>query len=203
MNRSNNLSLHRAISLIRKMSFRLISAWRIILIRASSQSPYIPFSTSIGKDVGINVTDGGALVFGENVSVGANTRKTVRGGSCSIGRNVELGPGCIIACQERISIGDDVLIAEYVTIRDQDHKFDDGVGKSGSGFTTAPILIGANVWLGAKVTVTKGVSIGENSVIGANSVVTRDIPANVLAVGVPARVIRSIERDSSSSHTSF
>jgi maltose O-acetyltransferase len=55
-----------------------------------------------------------------------------------------------------------------------------------------PIVIGDNVWLGGGVIVCPGVTIGENSVIGAGAVVTRDIPANVVAVGNPARVIRSI-----------
>lgn len=62
-----------------------------------------------------------------------------------------------------------------------------------AGFLTAPIVIGNNVWIGAKATVTKGVSIGDNSVIAANAVVTRDIPAGTLAAGVPARVIRRID----------
>lgn len=55
-----------------------------------------------------------------------------------------------------------------------------------------PITIGHNVWIGAGVNVMPGVSIGDNSVIGAGSVVTRDVPANVVAAGVPCRVIRSI-----------
>lgn len=55
-----------------------------------------------------------------------------------------------------------------------------------------PVTIGRNCWLGAGVIVMPGVSIGDNSVIGAGSVVTRDIPANVVAVGVPCRVLREI-----------
>ena len=59
-----------------------------------------------------------------------------------------------------------------------------------------PVTIGDNVWFGANVTVTPGVTIGSNSIIGAGSVVTRDIPANSIAVGNPAHVIREIpERD--------
>lgn len=60
----------------------------------------------------------------------------------------------------------------------------------------SPVTIGDNVWFGANVTVTPGVTIGSNSIIGAGSVVTRDIPANSIAVGNPAHVIREIpERD--------
>jgi acetyltransferase-like isoleucine patch superfamily enzyme len=54
----------------------------------------------------------------------------------------------------------------------------------------APVRIGRNVWLGAKVTVSKGVAIGDNAIVGANAVVTHDIPPNAIAAGVPARIIR-------------
>lgn len=56
----------------------------------------------------------------------------------------------------------------------------------------APIHIGSNVWIGAGVVITKGVTIGDNSIIAAGAVVTRDIPANVIAAGVPAKVIKEI-----------
>jgi hypothetical protein len=58
------------------------------------------------------------------------------------------------------------------------------------GVVVAPVRIGRNVWIGSKATVLKGVSIGDNAVIGANAVVTRDIPANAVAAGIPARVLR-------------
>ena len=59
-----------------------------------------------------------------------------------------------------------------------------------SSLATAAVTIGNNVWIGAKATITKGVTIGDNAVIGAGAVVTHDIPADCLAVGVPARVVR-------------
>lgn len=98
----------------------------------------------------------------------------------------------MIVCRERISIGDNALIAEHVAIRDQDHLYGQGLTTVAADFATAPIVIGSNVWIGAKATITRGVTIGNNSVIGANSVVTTDIPADVVAAGVPARIIRLI-----------
>ena len=55
-----------------------------------------------------------------------------------------------------------------------------------------PVTIGNNVWIGANVSIMPGVTIGDNTVIGAGSVVTRDIPANVVAMGTPCRVVREI-----------
>ena len=59
------------------------------------------------------------------------------------------------------------------------------------GYTTAPIIIGDDVWLGAKSVVLKGVSIGHGAVVGAGSVVTRSLPSGAIAVGAPARVVAS------------
>lgn len=114
------------------------------------------------------------------------------GGALTIGARAFIGTGTIIACRESIAIGDDALIAEYVTIRDQDHRYGGDVPTAQNGFETAPIIIGNNVWIGAKATITKGVTIGDNAVIAAGAVVIHDVPANTIAGGVPARVLKAI-----------
>jgi acetyltransferase-like isoleucine patch superfamily enzyme len=112
-------------------------------------------------------------------------------GSLTVGDRTIFGHHCTLAASESIEIGEDCLIAEMVSIRDHDHRFDRlDVPVREQGSVSAPVRIGRNVWLGAKVTVVKGVTIGDNAIVGANAVVTRDIPANAIAVGVPARVIR-------------
>jgi len=112
-------------------------------------------------------------------------------GMLAVGARTVFGHHCTLASQSSVTIGDDCLIAELVSIRDHDHCFEriDLVTRS-QGMTVASVVIGRNVWIGAKVTVAKGVTIGDNAIVGANAVVTRDIPANSIAVGIPARVVR-------------
>jgi serine acetyltransferase len=97
-----------------------------------------------------------------------------------------------ITAANKVIIGNNVLCGANVIITDFDwHEITPLNRRKGMG-DSAPIIIGNNVWLGMNSTVLKDVEIGENTVIGANSVVTSSIPANVIAAGVPAKVIRSI-----------
>ncbi|MBL8014506.1 MAG: acyltransferase [Candidatus Omnitrophica bacterium] len=96
-----------------------------------------------------------------------------------------------IVCFDTVTIGDDCLIAADVHIYDHDHRFDDLSRPIRlQGYVTRPIKIGNNVWIGAKATVLKGVTIHDGAVIAANSVVTKDVPANAIVGGNPARVIK-------------
>ena len=117
-------------------------------------------------------------------------------GCLSVGARTIFGHHCTVAALDSIRIGPDCLIAELVSIRDHDHCFADlDIPVRDQGAVFGAVTIGRNVWIGAKVTIVKGVSIGDNAVIGANAVVTRDIPANAVAVGIPARVIRMRDED--------
>lgn len=95
--------------------------------------------------------------------------------------------GVSIRAGKSIIIGNNVRCGANCLIMDSDGHMDDW--RSGK---PQPVIIGDNVWLGYNVTILKGVTIGENSLIGACSVVTKDIPANVVAVGNPCRVVRKI-----------
>lgn len=145
---------------------------------------------SIGSHVRLRATDGATARIATGVTIDRFADITVKNGRMEIGARSYIGQYCVICAREAITIGADCLIAEHVTIRDQDHCFGPGLVTARSGFETAPVIIGNNVWIGAKATVTRGVTIGDNAVIGANSVVTQDIPANSVAVGAPARLIR-------------
>lgn len=94
-----------------------------------------------------------------------------------------------------VTIGDNVLIAPNVTISVTGHPVHHELRENGEMFSF-PVTIGNNVWIGSNVVINPGVTIGNNSVIGAGSIVTKDIPANVVAAGVPCNVIREItDRD--------
>jgi maltose O-acetyltransferase len=93
-----------------------------------------------------------------------------------------------------ITIGDDVQMGPNVQLLTPTHPVEPGPRRD-KWEAAQPITIGDNVWLGGGTIVLPGVTIGENTVVGAGSVVTRDLPANVVAVGNPARVIRSLDAD--------
>lgn len=108
-----------------------------------------------------------------------------------VGKNVFFNFGCTFVDDADITIGDNTLLAPNVCISTAEHPICPDLRRNGLQYNK-PVHIGKNVWLGAGVTVLAGVTIGDNSVIGAGSVVTKDIPADCLALGTPARVIRKI-----------
>tara|TARA_R110002096_G_scaffold436035_1_gene665571 strand:+ start:73997 stop:74521 length:525 start_codon:yes stop_codon:yes gene_type:complete len=149
----------------------------------------------------------GAIIIGDNCKfisgetanpIGLNHKCIIRSllpeAKILIGKNVGMSGSTILARQS-IRIGDDVLIGANCLITDSDHHPIDPVSRlsnSGSDIKSHAIEIGSNVWLGGGVMVLKGVKIGDNTVVGAGSVVTSTLPANVIAAGNPAKVIRRI-----------
>lgn len=112
-----------------------------------------------------------------------------------LGNNVYANFGLTLVDDTDIYIGDGCMFAPNVVLATAGHPVDPTLRRDVYQYNL-PIRIGNNVWIGAGAIVLPGVSIGDNSVIGAGSVVTRDIPANVVAVGNPCRVLREIgERD--------
>lgn len=116
---------------------------------------------------------------------------------CEFGCNITIGDhfwanlDCVMLDCAEIVIGDHVLFGPRVGIYTANHAVDAWERINGACYAK-PVKIGNNVWVGAGVHITPGVTIGDNTIIGAGSVVTKDIPANVIAAGVPCRVIREI-----------
>lgn len=113
------------------------------------------------------------------------------GNHISVGENLQMNFGCVILDCSWVTIGDNFLCAPYVQIYTAYHPTDPEVRLTGRELA-APITIGNNVWVGGNAIICPGVTIGDNTTIGAGSVVVKDIPANVVAVGNPCRVIRSL-----------
>jgi acetyltransferase-like isoleucine patch superfamily enzyme len=97
----------------------------------------------------------------------------------------------LVAC-ESITIGSNTAIGEYVSIRDQEHRFAPGHGVRGQGFRIAPVTIGENAWIGRGVFIGPGTRIGANSIVAANSVVHGVFPDGVLLAGAPAKIKKTI-----------
>lgn len=148
--------------------------------------------------------DGSSIRIGARVVLCSHSRFTALGVSrpvilrtLSPSASIEIGDdtglsGVVIASASSVRIGRECLLGADVQITDTDfHPIAPaGRRRATSGASARPVAIGDNVFLGAGTRVLKGVSIGDNSVIGAGSVVVGDLPANVVAAGVPARVIR-------------
>ncbi len=115
---------------------------------------------------------------------------TTGGENIRLGRNVFINQNCTMYDLGGIDIADDVMIGPNVSLITSGHPLEPS--RRRAGVTAAPIALGRNVWLGANVTIIGGVTVGENAVVAAGSVVTKDVPADTLVGGAPARVIRSI-----------
>ena len=111
------------------------------------------------------------------------------GKNITIGNDVFINAGCKFQDQGGIEIGDGSLIGHNVVLATLNH---DLAPEKRQQLHLAPIRIGRGVWIGANATITSGVTIGDNAVVAAGAVVNRDIPANTVVGGVPAKIIKTI-----------
>jgi acetyltransferase-like isoleucine patch superfamily enzyme len=147
----------------------------------------------LGRRVELTAPRGdGRIIVGPWSWIGDGVSLRAHAGRVTVGSKVIIGGGSSVNAFLDVSIGDRSLLAEGVHLTDFDHRTDRlDVAVKDQGIVTAPVRIGPDVWLGRNVTVLRGVDVGQGSVVGAQAVVTRDIPPFSIAVGVPARVVRS------------
>jgi len=131
------------------------------------------------------------VVLGRWSWLGHGTKVRAHEGEVLIGAKSVLGQECTISAYQHVAIGRECIVADRVMLIDFDH----GVVEVErpirlQGIYKRDVNVGNNVWIGYGACVLRGVTVGDNSVIGTNSVVTKDLPANAVAGGVPARVIR-------------
>lgn len=112
------------------------------------------------------------------------------GKNITVGKGVFLNSGCRFQDQGGITIGEGSLIGHNVVLATLNHDLDPA---RRNDMHPAPIVIGRHVWIGANATVCPGVTIGDGAVVAAGAVVTRDVPANTVVGGVPARHLKRIE----------
>lgn len=176
--------------------FEYYKVFIIGIIRVFAAKIYLRKCTAVGRLVSVRgkpiIVNLGEMTLGDEVRIWSKIEKTKlytgRHGKLTIGKNTRLNGVHIDAC-ELVQIGDNVRIAPYTVILDSDfhdikNHFEKGKSK--------PIIIEDNVWLATRCTILKGVRIGKGSVVAAGAVVTKNIPPNCVAAGVPAIVIKEL-----------
>lgn len=117
--------------------------------------------------------------------------ETVDTGAIRIGDNFRINRGCLLSAHAGITLGDNCLIGEQVSVRDNNHVFDDRSRPvAEQGYRAVRISVGDDVWIGRGAVLLAGVTIGRGAVIAANSVITKDVPAMEVWAGVPAKFLR-------------
>lgn len=173
-----------------------LSALRITWFRLLYDGLQIERGVRLGRGATLRVVKGGRMRIGAGTSVEAEC-ELVAEGELDVGRGAFIGKGTIIVATERITIGDDALIAAYVVIRDHDHEMNGSRPFNRQPLTMTPVIIEGNVWIGTKATILQGVRVGASAVIGAHALVKSDVATGTVVGGVPARVIKTISRNSS------
>ena len=154
---------------------------------------FMPF-VLIGRGSAFFSKEGGKIKVGRRSLFFSNVEIQSRG-LLEIGSNVQVNDYSRIVSLDKITIGNNVTIAQSVVILDHDHKYKmvDNVMNL-DGYITSPVVIGNNVWISDKVTILKGVTIGDNVIVGANSLVIKDVPSNSVVGGIPAKVLKSLSK---------
>jgi acetyltransferase-like isoleucine patch superfamily enzyme len=145
----------------------------------------------LGPNLQLQVGRTGQIRFGRFAWIGAGTKIRCHEGVVEIGSKTVMGQDCTISAYQRVAIGEQCVIADRTMFIDFDHVVTDSEHPIRlQGIYKRDVVVGSNVWIGYGAQILRGVTVGDNAIIGASSVVTRDIPANAVAVGSPARVVR-------------
>jgi acetyltransferase-like isoleucine patch superfamily enzyme len=138
-------------------------------------------------EIGPNAT----VTLGRWSWLGHGCKVRAHEGQISIGAKSVLGQECTISCYQHVSIGRECIVADRTMMIDFDHgmvEVERPIREQ--GIYKRDVNVGHNVWIGYGACVLRGVTVGDNSVIGTNSVVTRNVPANAVVGGAPAKLIR-------------
>jgi acetyltransferase-like isoleucine patch superfamily enzyme len=148
----------------------------------------------LGRGLELEIAPKGRVDFGRFVWIGDGTKIRCHEGRVEIGAKTVMGQECTISAYQHVRIGEQCVIADRAMFIDFDHgvvEVDRPIRRQ--GIYKRDVIVGSNVWIGYGACILRGVSVGDNSIVGTNSVVTRDVPANAVVAGIPARVIRMRE----------
>jgi acetyltransferase-like isoleucine patch superfamily enzyme len=148
----------------------------------------------LGRGLELEIGRKGTIEFGRFVWIGDGTKIRCHEGRVEIGQKTVIGQECTISAYQHVRIGEQCVIADRAMFIDFDH----GVVEVErpirvQGIYKRDVVVGSNVWIGYGACILRGVSVGDNAIVGTNSVVTKDVPANAIVAGIPARVIRMRE----------
>ncbi|NIA21011.1 MAG: acyltransferase [Anaerolineaceae bacterium] len=177
--------------LIGLINFARLMFWRLVLRLRGGGS--IGRGCKFQSGVVLASARGRPILIGDKVQLMRGVvLSTSETGKIVLEDNVYIGEYGVVTSNAEIRIGRDTIIAPHVDLVDFNHATDSlEMTVLAQPVDAAPIHIGCDVWLGAKVTVVRGVTVGDQAVVGTGSVINRDIRPRGVAVGVPARVIRS------------
>ena len=145
----------------------------------------------LGRRLQLQAGRSGQIRFGRFVWIGDGTKIRCHEGVVEIGAKTVLGQECTISAYQRVAIGEQCVIADRAMFIDFDHGVVDTEQPiRRQGIYKRDVVVGSNVWIGYGACILRGVTVGDNAIIGTNAVVTRDVPANAVVAGVPARVLR-------------
>jgi acetyltransferase-like isoleucine patch superfamily enzyme len=148
----------------------------------------------ICPDVTLEIGPRACLRMGRWSWIGHGTKIRVHEGEVSIGAKTVMGQECTISAYQHVSIGRECIIADRVMLIDFDHgavEVERPIRLQ--GIYKRDVDVGHNVWIGYGACVLRGVGVGDNSIVGSSAVVTREVPANAVVGGAPARLIRMRE----------
>jgi acetyltransferase-like isoleucine patch superfamily enzyme len=152
----------------------------------------IPLPASVVVLGRIWVYGTGSIRFGKDTLLYPHLHlETQDSATITLGEGVVISRGVHLVAMSGITIGSGSMIGEYSSIRDANHRREDGIPIRDAGFVANPIVLGKEVWIGRGVTVLGGVTIGDGATVGANAVVTHDVPPGAIVAGVPAKSLHS------------
>ena len=165
--------------------------WRKLLLGRRLRLDGLAF---LGPGCSLEIGPRATLDIGRWAWIGHGCKIRSHEGSVSIGAKTVLGQECTISSFQHVSIGRECVIADRVMLIDFDHGMVEVERPIRlQGIYKRDVRVGHNVWIGYGACILRGVTVGDNAVVGTNAVVTRDVPANAVVAGVPARILRMRE----------